>query len=107
MYVSCSERILRCTAVQLFHCSCKIADKEISRIRNIGFYCSSDLVQYVFEKSTINISALCNSCEDMACCSPECILTFLFAGDNIHYEIQQFVSCIHLCSAYFTLYPAP
>jgi hypothetical protein len=33
-------------------------------------------------------------CEDMACCSSECIFKFLYAGDNIHYEIDQFVSNI-------------
>jgi hypothetical protein len=29
----------------------------------------SYLVQYIFENSTVNINALSNSCEDMACCS--------------------------------------
>ena len=47
------------------------------------------------ENSTVNISALCNSCEDMACCSSECVLTFLYADDNIQYVNEQFVSCIH------------
>jgi len=71
--------------------SCKVVDKEILRIVcNIGIYCPSDkigtvyLVQYIFENSTVNTNALCNSCDDMACCSSECILTFLYAGDNIH-----------------------
>jgi hypothetical protein len=48
----------------------KIVDKEILRIVcNIGIYCSNDKVgtfypvQYIFENSTVNISALCNSCE--------------------------------------------
>jgi hypothetical protein len=26
----------------------------------------------MFENSTVNINALCSSCEDMACCSSEC-----------------------------------
>jgi hypothetical protein len=49
-----------------------VAKKEILRT---GIYCSSDkvgtvcLVQYIFENFTVNINALCNSCEDMACCS--------------------------------------
>jgi hypothetical protein len=53
-----------------------------------GIYCSSAkvstvyLVQYIFENSTVNVNALCNSREDMACCSSECILTFLCA-DNV------------------------
>jgi len=40
--------------------------------------------KYIFENSTVNIYVLCNSCEDMACCSSECVLTFLYSGDNIH-----------------------
>jgi hypothetical protein len=61
---------LRDRAISL--CSCKIVDKNILRIvYNIGAYCSSDkfgtfyLVQYIFETSTVNINALCNSCEDI------------------------------------------
>ena len=46
----------------------------------------------MFENSTVNINALCNSCEDMVCCSSECVLTFLYAGDNIRYVNEQFVS---------------
>ena len=45
----------------------------------------------MFENSTVNIDALCNSCENMACCSSECVLTFLYAGDNIQYVNYQFV----------------
>jgi hypothetical protein len=29
-----------------------------------------DMSQYIFENSAVNINALCNSCEDMACCAP-------------------------------------
>jgi hypothetical protein len=54
------------------------------------------LIQYIFENPTVNINALCTSCEHIACCSSQCILTFLYAGDNIHYEMNQFVSCTHL-----------
>ena len=49
----------------------------------------------MFENSTVNIHALCNSCGDVACCSSECVLTFLHAGDNIQYVNEQFVSCTH------------
>jgi hypothetical protein len=57
--------------------SSKIVDeKEILRtVSNTGSYCSSDkvgtvyVVQYIFEKSTVNINALCNSCEDMVQCT--------------------------------------
>ena len=48
----------------------------------------------MFETSTVNINAFCNSCEDMACCSSECVLTFFYAGDNIQYVNEQFASCI-------------
>jgi hypothetical protein len=55
-------------------CSSKIVDKkEILRtVYNTAIYFSSDkvgtvyLVQHIFENSTVNINALCNSCEDMA-----------------------------------------
>ena len=70
--------------------SFKLVDKEILRIvSNIGIYCSSDkvgtvyLVQYIFENFTVTINALFSSCEDVVCCSSECILTSLFVGDNI------------------------
>ena len=63
--------------------SCKIVDKEIVCIASyIGIYSPSDkvgtvyLVHYIFENSTVDISALCNSCEDMVCCLSECIWTF-------------------------------
>jgi hypothetical protein len=92
-------------------CSCKIVYKKkiLRTVSNTGIYCSSDkigtgcLVQYISENSTLNISELCNSCEDMACCSSEFILTFLYAGDNIHYVIEHFVSCTHFSSVHFTL----
>jgi len=48
-----------------------------------------------FQNSTVNINALCNSCEDMACCSSECVFKFLYADDNIQFVNAQFVSCIH------------
>jgi hypothetical protein len=70
----------------------KIVDKEdiLRTVSNTGIYCSRDKVrtvypvQYIFKNSTVNISALCNSCEDMACCSSECISAFHYAGDDIH-----------------------
>jgi hypothetical protein len=54
----------------------KIVDKKeiLHTVSNTGIYCSSDkvgtvyLVQYIFGNSAVNINALCNSCEDMACC---------------------------------------
>jgi hypothetical protein len=63
--------------------SSKIVDKkEILRtVSNTGIYCSSNkvgtvyLVKYILENSTVNIDALCDSCEDMACCSSvQCIV---------------------------------
>jgi len=63
-------------------------------------------VQYVFENPTFNIKALFISCDDMACCSSEFILTFHYVGDNTHYVIEQLVWCIHFCSVHFTLHPA-
>jgi hypothetical protein len=60
-------------AISLY--SFKIGKKEIlPTVSDTGIYCSSDkvgtvyLVQYIFENSAFNISALCSSCEDMVCC---------------------------------------
>jgi hypothetical protein len=99
-------------AISLY--SCKTVDKEIlHNVSNISIYCSSDKVgtvypvRYIFENSTVNIRALSNSCEDMACCWSECILTFHCVGDNIHCEIERFASCIHFCSVHFTFQPNP
>jgi hypothetical protein len=51
--------------------SSKFVDKkEILRtVSNTGIYYSSDLSWYIFKNSTVNINELCNSCEDLACCS--------------------------------------
>ena len=112
MYMCPIQNGFRNTVISLY--SCKIVDKEILRIdSNIGIYCLINkvgtvyVVQYIFVTSTVNINALCKSCEDVGFCSSECIWTFLYADDNIHYEIGQFVSCIHFCSVHFTLHPVP
>jgi hypothetical protein len=90
--------------------------KEVLRIVstcNIGVYFSSDkfgtvyIIKYIFENSTLNINAHCNSCEGITCCSSDCILTFLYVDENIHYEMHYFVSRIHFCSVHFTLRPNP
>jgi len=66
----------------------KIVDtNEIVGVRtvsNTGIYCSSDRVRTVYNNcSKIPPSTLWNSCEGMACCSSECVLTFIYAGENI------------------------
>ena len=61
----------------------------------------------MFENSTVNITALCNSCEDMACCSSERVLTFPYAGDNTQYVNEQFVSCIQFFFLYTSLFIKP
>jgi hypothetical protein len=83
--------------------SCKIVDKErLWFVSHTGIFCSNDAVgtvspvRYTFDNSTVNFNALWNSWEDMACCWSECSLTSLYAGDIMHHEIWQFVSCIHL-----------
>jgi hypothetical protein len=56
--------------------SFKIVDKKeiLCTVSNTHIYCSCDkvgtvyLVYYSFENSTINLSAICNWCEDMVCC---------------------------------------
>jgi hypothetical protein len=95
MYMCLIPNGFRDRAISLY--SSKTVDKnEILRIvSNTGIYCSSDkvgtvyVVQYIFENSAVNINEICNSCEDMACCSSACILTFLYAGGNIHSSISE------------------
>jgi hypothetical protein len=52
--------------------------------------------QWTFEKSTVNLSAICKLCAKIACCSSDLIFTYLDVGCNIQNVSQQFVSCIHL-----------
>jgi hypothetical protein len=86
MYICRIQIGFRDRAISLYS-SKIVGKKEILRtVSNVCIYCSSAictayLVQCIFENSTVNINALCNSREDIACCSSECILTFLYAGD--------------------------
>jgi hypothetical protein len=113
MYLCPLRNGSRDTALSLY--SCKIVEKKniLHTAYNTGIYCSSDkirtgcLVQYIYENSNLNVNAHCNSCENMACCSSELILAFLYAGCNIHYVIDQFILCIHFSSIHFTLHPTP
>jgi hypothetical protein len=66
-------------------CTYKNVDKkEILRIvSNTGIYYPNENICYslrkiiLLENSSFNISALCNSCEDMACCSSvQCTVYF-------------------------------
>jgi hypothetical protein len=52
-----------------------------------------------------NLSALCNSCAKIVCCSSELIFTFLYAGSSIRNAFEQFLWCIHLCFVNFVLCP--
>jgi len=82
----------------------KIIDKkEIFRVRtvsNTGIYCSSDRVGTVYNKcskippsSSVHFAARVNTWPVVRL---ECVLTFLYAGDNVQYVNEQFASCIHL-----------
>ena len=65
----------------------------------------TELVQ--FENSTVNIIALCNSCEAMVCCSSECVLTFLYVGDNIQYVKTSSSSRVSTSFLYTSLFMKP
>jgi hypothetical protein len=100
--------------IELFHCTvAKLLIKRYYILFLISVFIVqvTKLVQFTqyntYAKIPLSTSLHCNSCEDMTCCSAECILTFLYAGDIIHYEIEQFVSCICFCSVNFTLLPTP
>jgi len=53
-------------------------------------------LQEMFGNLTVNLSALCNWCAKIACCSSELVFTFLYAGSNKQNAIQQFGWCSHL-----------
>ena len=50
-----------------------------------------------------------NSCAKIGCCSPELIVTFLYADSNIENASEQFVWCIHIFIVVvnFALHPNP
>ena len=100
--------------IELFHCT--VAKLLIKRcyilflilVFIVGL---TKLVQFTYYDTLSKIppstSVQFATREVMACCLSECILMFLYAGDNIHYEIKQFVSCIHFRSVHFPLHPTP
>ena len=61
--------------------------------------------QELFENPKVNLSALCSSCTNIACCPSELIFTFLYAGSSIQNASVQFLLCIHLYFVNFALYP--
>ena len=64
--------------------NCKIVDKRyylyILFLIPVFIVQVTKLVQFIMFENSVNISALCNSCEDMACCSSECVLMFLYVA---------------------------
>ena len=62
---------------------------------------------YICENPTVNLSALCNSCAKMACCSCELIFTFVYADSSIHNASERFVSSIHLTCLNFVVHQTP
>jgi hypothetical protein len=79
----------RDTAISLY--SSKTVDKKdiLCTVSNTDIYCSSDkvgtayLVQYIFENSTVNINALCNSCKDSIFGICEDVRNFSQESDNV------------------------
>jgi hypothetical protein len=58
--------------IEIFDCSKVVDKKDILRtVFNRGIYCSRDkLVQFTYYNTFSKIPpSLCNSCQDMACCS--------------------------------------
>jgi len=68
-----------------------------------------DLLEFklIFENTTVNLSALCNSCAMIAFCSSELIFAFLYMGSSSHNASRQFVSCTHLYSVNFDFHLTP
>jgi len=46
----------------------------------------------MFENSTVNLSALNNSCAKIECCLSEFVFKLLYAGSGIQNASEQFVS---------------
>jgi hypothetical protein len=69
----CTCVLFRDRPVSLYSSNFVVNEEILRAVCNTGSYCSSDkvgtvyLVQYTFENSTVNLSALCSTCEDMAC----------------------------------------
>jgi hypothetical protein len=78
--------------IELFPCTVPklLMRKRYCILFLIPVYCSSDKVgtvyqvRHIFENSTVNINALCNSCEDMACCSS--VKHTMFCAVKRHYH---------------------
>jgi hypothetical protein len=58
----------------------------------------------MFENPTANLSALCNSCAKIACCSSELIFAFIYACSSIQNASGQFLR-IHFFFVNFALRP--
>jgi hypothetical protein len=67
-YMSPTPKGFRDRAITLYNS--KIVDKK-EILRTVSGYKIGTvyLAQYIFQNSTIYMNALCNSCQDMACCS--------------------------------------
>jgi hypothetical protein len=92
MYMYPIREVFRDRAISLY--SSKIFDKKeiLNIVSNTGVYSSNVNVGTVYLEKNIsknpivNINALRSSCEDIACCSSECILTFL--NNVLHSKIN-------------------
>jgi hypothetical protein len=88
------------SAIELFHCT---VPKLLIRKRYYVLFLIpafivqvTKLVQFTqhitfFENSTVNLNALCNSCEDMACCSSVqctmyCTVNKFYLGNLSEYD---------------------
>jgi hypothetical protein len=61
----------------------------------------------MFENSTINLGALCNSWAKVACCSSELIFAFLDVDSCIQNASEKFVSYIRRSFVNVALHPTP
>ena len=60
--------------------------------------------QLTIQNPTVNLSALCSSCTQIACCSSQLMITCLYAASSNQNASKQFVWCVHLPSANFALH---
>jgi hypothetical protein len=79
VHVSYFHKRLRGKVISLYSSKFVAMIQILHTVYNTGIYYASDkvgtvyLVQYIFENSTVHINSVCNLCENLPCCSSECI----------------------------------
>jgi len=65
------------------------------------------MTKVIYENSAVKVSALCNSCAKIACCSSELRCAFFYGGIRIKNAVEQLGSFVHISFVNFALHPTP